>query len=611
MRHGAVLALCLVLGVAAVRVPAAPAFMPVGEIVPGMKGVGKTVFQGNELEDFQASIIGVLENVMGPQRNLILARLEGGPLERTGVIAGMSGSPVYVDGRLIGAVSYSLGSFVKDPIAGITPIAEMTEATDVARRRTLPATPAPPRSPREMLSAFRDALVPDLAFAEPGGVRGIGLGQADAARYGQALRPIATPLQGAGFDPRTEALLAELLQGAGFAAQLGATSARTERSAPANTTPLRPGDPIGVSLVGGDLSLGATGTVTHVDGERIYAFGHPLFNIGPTNLPLTRATVLTILPSYLSSSKLASLGDIVGTLTQDRATAIGGTLGAGPSLVPISMTLEGDSGPKRTFAFTVVKDQLLTPLLTLVGVLNTLQSYERQVGAATFAIKGQARVRGHAPVALDDVFSGDPPSLGAAMYIVSPISTLLQNDRAGVDVEGLDLTISSSEQPRTATIERAWVDASHVRPGQTVTLKVVTRTYRGEETLRSIPVAVPSSASGSVSLVVSDGPRLAQAEQRDARRALQTQGIDQLIRVLNGARRSNRLYVRLVTNEAGATLHGESLPGLPPSVLTVLEGDRQNGGLRSLSTSTLGEWELPLDTMVTGTKTLTLSLDLP
>ena len=253
-------------------------------------------------------------------------------------------------------------------------------------------------------------------------------------------------------------------------------------AAAAATAALAPGDAVGVSLVRGDLALGATGTVTHVDGNRVYAFGHPFFNLGPTEFPMTKAYVHALLPSLFTSAKLASIGDIVGTVQQDRATAIAGTLGRGPDLVPVKLTLAPERGAARTFNFAVAKDQMFTPLLTFASIVNTLQAYEREFGAATFSVRGQATVKGHGPVALEDIFTGDTASIGAAAYVAGPLNILLRNDLAPVQISGVDLTIVSHEEPRTTTIERAWLDNENPRAGTTVPLHILTRTYRGEET---------------------------------------------------------------------------------------------------------------------------------
>src|SRR5206468_11097478 len=178
--------------------------------------------------------------------------------------------------------------------------------------------------------------------------------------------------------------------------------------------PLKPGDAVGVMLVSGDLQLGGTGTVTHIDGDRVYAFGHPMYNLGPTEFPMTRAYVYTVLPSLFSSLKLSATGEIIGTVLQDRATAIAGRLGPGPRLIPITLTLDSDRSPKRTFQFGVVNDQLFTPLMTYMSIVNTLASYERQFGSATFTVRGKAKLKKHEAITFDNLFSGgDSPSTGA------------------------------------------------------------------------------------------------------------------------------------------------------------------------------------------------------
>src|SRR5207247_7716105 len=231
----------------------------------------------------------------------------------------------------------------------------------------------------------------------------------------------------------------------------------------------------------------------------------------------------------------------IGTFLQDRATAIAGQLGPGPHLIPITLTLESDRAPKRTFKFGVVNDQLFTPLMTYASILNTLGSYERQFGSATFSVRGKAKLKKHEEITFDNLFSGaDSPSVGAAAYIVSPITFLMGNDYEKVDLEGLDLTIASSEEPRTAVLERVWIDDPRPRAGRTVPLKVLLRTYRGEEVLRTLPIDIPANASGSLSIMVADGARLSQVEQREARPS-QPRSVPQPVRSLHKARPNNTL----------------------------------------------------------------------
>src|SRR5262245_24130992 len=467
------LAASVALGTSVLLTGAAPT-MGVTEIRPGMTGIGRTVFDGTHVEELRANIIGVLENVIGTHRNLILAKLEGGPLANTGVIAGMSGSPVYIDGKLIGAVSYALGSFPKEPIAGITPIAEMTDSAAVTEIRPAGAKVQLdfPLTRDGLTAAFRKALNWNRPFADrPGDTQfnGVGVLGMGGDQLGTLMRPIATPLAMAGFEPEVADLIGSAFRDQGFVPS-GATAGGTRAGEMAFDGPLKPGDAVGVMLVGGDLQLGATGTVTHIDGDQVYAFGHPMYNLGPTEFPMTRAYVYTVLPSLFSSMKLSSVGDVIATVVQEHAAAIGGRLGAGPHMIPVELSLESKRAPTRTFKFTVVNDQLLGPLMTYASVLNTLNGYERQFGSATFQIRGTARVKKHEAIEFNNLLAGDQAAMNAAAYVVAPITYLLSNDYEKVDLEGISLTIGTTEEPKTATLERVWLDDPRPRAGKTVPL---------------------------------------------------------------------------------------------------------------------------------------------
>jgi hypothetical protein len=467
---------------------------------------------------------------------------------------------------------------------------------------------------REGLAAALSAASARLApFARrPADVQVTGLMPAAGAQLGTMLRPISTPLLLGGFEPETVELISGPFAQAGFSPVLtGSSGAQT----PPMTGPLREGDAIGVALVSGDLEMGATGTVTHIDGDQVYAFGHPFYNLGPTEFPMTRAYVHTVLPSLMTSFKISSLGETVGTMQQDRATAIAGTLGKGPTMVPMKVTLERAPGPgvaapaPRTFTLHLVNDQLFTPLLAYVAMFNTLGAYERQFGAATFTIKSRARIKGHADLAVDDVFTGDNPTLGAATAVAGPLTLLLSNDVEPVAIEALDISITTAETPRSATIERVWIDEIKPRAGRTLPLKILTRSYRGEETISTVSIEIPSHASGNVSIMVSDGRQLNALEQRDLRRSVDPQSVAQLLRLLNDTRRSNRIYIRLLTGTPGAVVNGEAMTALPPSVLGVLESDRNGGSFIPLRSATIGEWELPMDAAVSGSRLLTFAIE--
>ena len=593
------------------------ATMPVSEIRPGMTGIGRTVFEGAELTEFKVHILGVLRNIQGPKRDLILARLEGGPLAKTGVAAGMSGSPVYIDGRLIGAVGYSIGSFPTEAIAGITPIDEMKDAAAMpgGRRAGEVARIELPVTPESMAATLRRSytrLAPFAARATD--VQAFGLPAAEGAQLATMLRPIATPLLMNGFEPETVDLVTAIFKDAGFVPMAGGgaggRASAEERAALAG--PLREGDAVGVSLVGGDLEMGSTGTITHIDGDTVYAFGHPFFNLGPSELPMTRAYVYGMLPSLMSSFKITTMGDVIGTIRQDRATAIAGTLGKGPATVPMKVTLRSTRGGQtitRTFDFQVGTDQTFTPLLAYVTLFNTLAGYERGFGSATFALKGAARVKGHPSVSFEDVFAGEAPALAAATSIGGPLTLLLNNDREPLTIESLDFAIDASEVPLSATIERVWLDELRPRAGRTVPLKVLTRSYRGEEKVSTVDIAIPANVAGPVSVLVTDGRQLNAIEQREMRRTVQPQSVAQMIRILNQTRRNNRIYVRLLTGAPGAVVNGEALTALPPSVLSVLEADRNGGSFSPIRSAAIGEYEIPMDVAVIGSRTLTIDVE--
>jgi len=459
-------------------------------------------------------------------------------------------------------------------------------------------------------SAFRKALSWNRPFAERpndselSGLTSVaGLG---GSQLGTLLRPIATPLVMSGFEPDLADMFGTAFRDQGFIPTGGSVAGMHLGEKPYEG-PLKPGDAVGVMLVGGDLMLGGTGTVTHIDGDRVYAFGHPMYNLGPTEFPMTRAYVYTILPSLFSSMKLSTTGEVIGTVLQDRATAIAGRLGKGPRMIPISVALESTRVPKQTFHFTVANDPLFGPLMTYASILNTLGSYERQFGAATFSVKGSVKVQKHDAIAFDNLFAGDQSAVGAAAYIVGPMSALMGNDYEKIDIDGLDVTFGTTEEPKTATLERVWLDDPRPRAGRTVPLKVMFRTYRGDEVVRTLPIEIPHNANGSLSLLVSDGGRLGMNEQREAR-APQPRSVDQIIKALNKGRRNNSLYIKLLGSDAGAVVNGELLSALPPSVLSVLEGDRNGGNFNPLHNATLGEWELPTEHAVTGSRTLTITV---
>lgn len=591
----------VVLAVGAFSAPGAQSsFLPVAEIKPGMVGIGRTVYAGDTLDEFRAHILGVLRNAVAPGRDLILARLEGGPLATTGVIQGMSGSPVYIDGRLIGAVSYSLGTFPREPIAGITPIAEMVDAVNSQAPRaqggefdlTWPATP-------QQVFASLGRLVARASSPLPSPLRPTNVvGAPSLADWAPRLRPIGAAMVASGLSPAVESQLRQAVPAFAPAGQSGRV--------PAAAHALRPGDPVGMTFLRGDMEMGATGTVTHIDGTRVYAFGHPFLNQGPTSMPMTRAQVITVLPSLDASMKIAAMGPVIGRMTQDRATAVGGVLGAGPDELDVTVTLESARAGTKRLRFQVLHDQSLTPLFAYVAILNSLTTYERQAGVTSIAAHGTVTFDGLGTLPIDDAFTGEQALSLAAAAAMTPLGVMATNTFAPALPRALDLTLRVSETEDYATIERVWLDTTRPTLGGTHTLHVLVRQYRGGTEVISLPITMPAQADGPVTVLVTDGPGLTALEQKELRPAAPL-SIEALFAQLRNARGGNRIYVRLLTAAAGTAAAGESLPSLPASVQAALGGDTSVAAT-ALTRSVVGAWDRRLPRVVRGSRELTVTL---
>tara|TARA_B100001123_G_C15317302_1_gene1026605 strand:- start:524 stop:2251 length:1728 start_codon:yes stop_codon:yes gene_type:complete len=575
-----------------------------------MVGVGYTVFKGNELDEFKVHILGILQNVIGPKRNLILARLEGGPLSETGIISGMSGSPVYIENQLIGAVSYSLGTFSKEPIAGITPIGEMLETTEsqMTPQKQNNATVMFPLKPFNINESIQKAFSSAKPFAKHfSDIRLLTLiDSAVSPTIGTMLRPITTPLFLGGFSSASLQPFNDTLVNAGLSATPTETALLNQES---NST-LRPGDAIGVNLLEGDLAIGAAGTLTHINGDKVYAFGHALYNLGPINFPMTRVHVHTVLPSLDSSIKIMSSGKTIGTASQDRDTTIAGRLGPGPDLIPITFKLESETGVKKNFQMRTVDNQTFTPLMIYLAIGETLSSFKREIGVNTFRLQGTVRLKEENPLIFENLFTGDQAPISAANYIMTPINALFQNDFEQAQLLAVDLNITTSESKLTATLDRVWIEESNLKPGETATLKISMKTYRGENIEQILPIKIPSNAQGQISIIVSDGSYLNQWEtQKLYFQKRQVNSLSQMIRAINSTYKNDRFYVRLLSQHDGAVFLGEQLSSLPPSVSRILKSDQSRSTFYELGESILDEWEILAGHVVSGNHEITLNIN--
>jgi hypothetical protein len=579
--------------------------LPLSEVRPGMKGTGRTVFEGSRIDEFKVEVLGVLENALGPKQSVILARLEGGPLARTGVIAGMSGSPVFVEGRLLGAVAYSF-PFGKEPIAGITPIGEMISATSVPsapRAASARFSPGPEGGFAAPLD--RDALIRVLARPLPA------LGASLAApTAGGTLSPLALPLVFSGFERETFEWARGFFAGAGFVPLMGGGTGGTG-AGEAPLPDLAPGGPVGVSLIEGDLDLSVTGTVTHIEGERVYAFGHPFYNLGPTQFPMKKAYVYSVYPSLQQSWKIAAAREPVGTVEQDRVTAIAGRLGRTPRMIPVEVELSTSRGQERHFSYRIVDDELFSPALAYVSLLSVLQGNERAFGTVSVRVEGKLSLTDGRSVRVEDLFAERQPSLQAAGLVAAPLAFVLTNGFEKVGVERVDVKVSSFETNKTAAIGRVWIErAGPLRAGSSVPVKVALRTFRGETSVVTLPMAIPASApAGPYTLLVSDAQGLTSVEQREMRQPFIPRDFDQLLRAINGLRRGNRIYARLSRPGEGAIVAGEYLPSLPSSVISVLGTAEQGAAVVPIKTAPVWDFEHATDYAVSGSRLLSIAVE--
>jgi hypothetical protein len=428
------------------------------------------------------------------------------------------------------------------------------------------------------------------------------IGAPSLANWAPLLRPIGAALVVSGLTPEVQSYLRDALP-PGAPREASAAPQASTRAA----SPLRPGDPVGMSLVRGDMEMGATGTVTYVDGTRVYAFGHPFLGLGPTEMAMTQAHVLTVLPSLDSSMKIATMGPVIGRMTQDRATGVGGVLGQGPNELAVALTIETPGVPVRRLHFNVLHDQSLTPLFAYVAIFNTLNSYQRQSGGASIAATGSITYDGLGTLPIDDAFTGEQAVSLAGATAMNPIGALASNEFRRVLPQTLDLTLRVSERDDFATIERAWLDTTRPTLGGTHTLHVMLRQYRGGTEVVSLPITMPAQASGPVTVLVTDGPSLAALEQKELRPEA-TRSVEALFnRLRDGARPGNHVYVRLLSATAGTAVAGEALPALPASVLAALDADASVGSA-PLTRTIVGAWDRRLSRVIRGTREFTITL---
>jgi hypothetical protein len=435
-----------------------------------------------------------------------------------------------------------------------------------------------------------------------------GLWPATAPFSGHSLVPISTPLSLGGFSPQAVRMFDSQLRSLGLTALQG-TGATAKSQAQKDNTPLEPGSNIVVPLVRGDMDASAGGTVTHIDGDRVYAFGHPLFNLGFAELPMHKGRAITVFPSLQSSFKILETAEAVGSIRQDRGSGIYGVLGQQAKMIPMRVQMTTSRGGKKTLNYEVARDRFLTPFLINFTVFNSIISSERSLGVSTLQVKGKINIKGEDPVEIENRFSSDSNSpVFASLSIALPMNFLMSSGYKNLEFENINLDITAVEDDRAAVLDSVRFDRSELRAGEAVNLDIFYKKTNGEIEQDSYPVKIPPDVTpGPILMLVADGTNLMEMDAREQGEDFIPRDLSQLIKFINNIRKNDRLYVRIFRREAGAVVRGEGLPGLPPSIISILRSDRNTGGMSPIQTSTFMEYELsPSDYVISGSKTLNL-----
>ncbi|MEK7408116.1 MAG: hypothetical protein AAB225_23850 [Acidobacteriota bacterium] len=577
------------------------------ELRPGMKGTAWTVFAGTTPEAVPVEIIGLWRNAWGPKQDIILARL-GGQAARTNVAGGMSGSPVYIDGKLAGAISLRLSVFSPDAICGITPIELMLEVGDFDN-----SVPAGARTP-DRAQAAGSIPVPGELLAQ---VVAAGAGRLPESPI---LVPIETPLTFAGFDPSALREFGPLFQQLGLVAVQGGASGNVTgpKPAPGWQQALQPGDAVAGVLVAGDMSISGLGTVTYNDGRRVLAFGHPFFNLGPVDMPMSQAEVLFTHASSFQPNKFANATEIAGALRQDRHSGILGTLGATAETVPVSVTVrsfaeDNTVRKQRTFRFHVFVQQKWTPYLMMITLFNSIAGLNDFMEESTFRLSGQVELEGQPNLQLSTMQAPGELAAPAPMLLAGwwgdKFNRLFLNAVKTPRLKRVDAAIDLLPERRVATIENAWIPVSEVEPGQEVPVRVFLRPYRGQRLDREFKIRIPAGlARGEHRILLSDADTL---NRMQSAAGFMNRFIDlpQAVSLINQERSNNKLYVSLVQGRPTVYYDDKTLPSLPASVLNVMQtGRAATRPFATSSESVLEQTAVPFDFIVNGSYALKVTV---
>jgi hypothetical protein len=585
-----------------------PELMPSSELRRGMKGIAWTVFDGSRPEPVPVEIIGLWKNAWGPKQDIILAKMYGKAL-RTNVAGGMSGSPVYVNGKLIGAVALRLSVFSPDAICGITPIDLMLEINDFDG-----TVPADARTP-DKVKANAEVAMPNDMVAQV-----VAAGASPRIAESPVMVPIETPLTFSGFEPGTLDTFGPLFRQLGISAVNGGATSTTSiaKPGPGWRTALKPGEAVAGLLVSGDMSITGLGTVTYNDGRRVLAFGHPFFNLGPVEMPMSKGEILFTNASAFQPNKFGNATEVVGALKQDRHSGIMGVLGETAEMVPVTVRVRsfGDDNSVRKqkdFRFNVFVQQKWTPYLMMVTLFNSISGLNDYREECTYRVSGKIELAGNQSMQLTTMQAPGEVSVPAPMVLAGwwgdKFNRLFTNAVKNPQLKRVDAVVDLLPDRRVATIENAWIPTDDVQPGEEVPLKVYLRPYRGQRIERTFTLKVPAGLGrGEHRLLLSDAETLNRM-QTSAGFLNRFIDVPQIVSLLNQERSNDKLYVSVIQARPTIYYDDKTLPSLPASVLNVMQtGRAANRPFATIGETATQQMAIPFDYVVNGSYALKLTI---
>ncbi len=565
-------------------------FMKLSEIKPGMEGEFKTIFKGSTIETFKFKVLGILDKFVS-DKNMIIAELFAPELTDGGVMAGMSGSPAYIDGKLIGSVSYGLSNFMKKPIAGITPIEDILKTSDYS-------TPVAnvdisdikidfkKESVKQVAEMIRNQLVSRMNFSPA-----------------KSMMPIKLFSNSRGFIPEALTILQDMfvpLQNLSIAKDFNKKKINEELFT------VRPADAVSIPLIRGDALYAATGTVTHVDGKKVYVFGHPFFNLGTVDFPLHRAEIISLIPSYENSFKLAVTRNMVGTVQQDRFSGLQGELGKTPYMIPLKIFLKNRN---KIFNLELISHPLLTPTLTYMSLLNALLAEYQEFGFQSIAIKGKIFIENEANVVIEDLFSGTSAFDEFSTLVMVINYFLMNNKEKNIKIQKMDFEIDGREAIKNAALENVLIDKNAYLPGEPIAIRMYLKNEKGDDFEEQVTIKAPSLKPGSVFyLMAADAMEISEFDTKFMKSVYFPSKLNSLIRAINNIRKNNRIYLKIFVPSQGLFISGFEYSYLPPSISNVLLYNSISKDQTNVQVSTIAEYQYEIPAAVSGKKIFKLSI---